>query len=93
MNNYSLSTNQENKKEEGTFSILRKFTQLLRIEKKTLMLAIFVILINSLLSLAAPLIIGHTIDTYISFKDYHGLLVFSGILLVVYIGVLITSYL
>jgi len=91
MNNYSLNINKD--KEEGAFKTLRKFFELLKIEAKSLEIAVFVILINSLLSLVAPLIIGHTIDTYISYKDYHGLLVFSGILFVVYIGVLITSYL
>lgn len=92
MNNYSLQANKDGKK-DGTLTVLRKFALLLRIEKKNLMLAIFVILINSLLSLAAPLIIGHTIDNYISLKNYQGLLLFSIILFVVYVGVLITSYL
>ena len=93
MNNYSLIKTKEEEKDVGALAAMRKFVLLLGTEKNSLILAIFVILINSLLSLLAPLIIGYTIDHYISFKDYHGLLVFSGILFFVYIGVLITSYL
>lgn len=61
--------------------------------EKKLRNAFFAIIANSALTLTAPIIIGHIIDTYITQKDYHGVLVFSGILLLVYIGALITNYL
>lgn len=93
MSNYLLIKTKDETKKSGGLVALRKFASLLKVEKKNLILAIFVILINSVLSLAAPLIIGHTIDNYISFKNYHGLMVASIILFFVYIGVLITSYL
>ncbi|MEI6141632.1 MAG: ABC transporter ATP-binding protein, partial [Mariniphaga sp.] len=35
-------------------------------------------------SLLGPFLIGYTIDTYIQTKQYHGILVFSGILLILY---------
>ena len=92
MNSYILSKNKNEQEKEGVLSVLQKFISLLSIEKKSLILAFVVILINALLSLIAPMLIGHTIDTYISTKNYHGLMVFSVILLVVYSGVLVTSY-
>ena len=51
------------------------------------------IILNSALTLSAPLIIGHIIDTYIVNKDFRGVLMFSGILLLIYMGALVTNYL
>src|SRR5450432_4338037 len=46
-----------------------------------LLLAMMAILANSGLSLLGPYIIGHTIDTYIMHKDYHGVLLNAGLLI------------
>ena len=50
-------------------------------------------ILNSLLNLIAPRLIAHTVDTYIAGRDYHGVLVFAGIILVIYLFGLVTSYL
>jgi len=92
--NYNLNeTDSANKKGKvSTWSALRSLLQLITHEKKNLLLAFFIILLNSSLNLFGPLIIGYTIDTYVQQKDYHGVLLFSSILLVMYLVGLSTSY-
>lgn len=90
--NYNLKTT-ENKKNAGSLSAIKTFLPLLLIQKKRLIIAIIAIFVNSGLTLLAPIIIGHIIDTYITTKQFHGVLVFSGILLGVYLAGLLSSYL
>src|SRR5690606_19963467 len=71
----------------------KKLVQLIAHEKKNLIMAFTAILVNSTLNLLGPFIIGHTIDKYVVTKQYHGVLVFSGVLLAMYLLALITSYL
>lgn len=61
-------------------------------ERRNLFIALFAILVNASLSMIAPMLIGHTIDTYIQTKQYHGVLVFSSVLLGIYIVILFTGY-
>jgi len=72
---------------------LKKFLLLLADEKRSLIIALGTILIHSTLTLIAPLMIGYTIDNYIQTKQYQGVLIFSGILLGMYIISMVTSYL
>ena len=67
--------------------------QLIAHEKRNLIMAGLAILLNSTLNLLGPLIIGHTIDKYVQTKQYQGVLLFSGILLGMYLVALLTSYL
>jgi ATP-binding cassette subfamily B protein len=92
--NYKLGPIQ-NAKEKGnsTFSSLKKLIDLIREEKRTIFWAVIIIFINALLNLTGPYIIGYTIDTYIQSKQYHGVLLFSGILLGIYIIAFFTNYL
>lgn len=62
-------------------------------ERKLIFMAFGAMLINAALNLVGPLLIGHTIDTYVVAKQYHGVLVFSGILLGIFIVALVSSYL
>ncbi len=92
--NYNLNlaaTTSEQKK--STLAALKKLIDLIQEEKRTLILAMIIILINAGLSLLGPYLIGHTIDTYIQSKEYHGVILFSGILLVMYMIAFITNYL
>ena len=73
------------KKGKSTVGSLKTLISHMVEEKKTLIAAFTAMLITAVLSLAGPIIIGHTIDTYVRTKQYHGVLVFSGILLVMYI--------
>lgn len=91
--NYNL--NQVNGKEEkkSTLAVLKKLLKLIAHERKNLWLAFFAIIINSTLLLLSPLIIGHTIDNYISTKQFNGVLFYSGVLLTMYLITLLTGYL
>lgn len=92
--NYALNTNTiKGERKSGIVSVIASLWPLLLTEKKKLTYAFIAIILNSALTLAAPLLIGHIIDTYITQKDFSGILIFSGILLLVYIGALITNYL
>ena len=90
--NLSIST-PEPKRRTNTFAALKKLLLMLADERKSLITALVAILINSALMLLGPLLIGHTIDTYVQTGQYHGVLVFSGILLGMYLVALVTSYL
>ena len=89
---YNLNEIQDKKQKVSTYSSLKSLLQLIAHEKKNLLVATFFILLNSTLNLLGPFIIGHTIDTYVQQKQYHGVLVFSGILLVMYTIGLFASY-
>jgi ATP-binding cassette subfamily B protein len=75
------------------FAALKKFLLILADEKKSLIIALITILIHSVLSLLGPLLIGRTIDTYVQSKQFHGVLVFTGILFAMYLVSMVTSYL
>lgn len=91
--NYNL--NQINGKEEkkSTFAVLKKLLQLISDERRKVLLAFIAIVINSTLLLLSPLIIGHTIDTYVSTKQFDGVLRYSAILFVMFLLTLATGYL
>jgi ATP-binding cassette, subfamily B, bacterial len=79
-------------KKKSTFRSLKTLIGHMVAEKKTLLTAFIAMLITAVLNLLGPVIIGHTIDTYIQAKQYHGLLLFSGLLLVMYIVSLVAGY-
>ncbi len=84
--NYNL--NQASDKTEQKISnlaSLRKLITLIGEERRNLIIAFAAIFLNAGLSLVGPYIVGYTIDTYIQAKQYHGVLVFSGILLTLYV--------
>jgi ATP-binding cassette subfamily B protein len=61
-------------------------------ERKSVSIACAAVLISSLAGLIGPLIIAHTIDTYIRSGDFGGVLRFSGILLVTYLASFVSTY-
>lgn len=90
--NYKLNTD-EKKKKVSTWKAAKNLWPLLRVEKKNLILAFIAIIINSLVNLFGPYLIGRTVDKYVLTKQYHGVLVFSGILLGMFAVGLVASYL
>ncbi len=82
-----------NEQKISSFAAAKKLWPLLREEKKTLILAIIAIIVNSTLTLIAPLIVAHVIDTYIGTSRYDGVILFSVLLLAIFIIALIASYL
>ena len=92
--NYNLNqTKDPAEKKAPFFASLRKLITIIGGERRNLSIALIAIFINSGLSLAGPYLIGYTIDNYIQTKEYHGVLVFSGILLSMYIIAFVVNYL
>lgn len=92
--NYDLNQFVGQKEEKNaTYKALRKLLALIDDERQTLMLAFGAILINSSLNLLGPVLIGRAVDKYVQTKQFHGLLVYGSILLVMYACTLGTSYL
>jgi ATP-binding cassette, subfamily B, bacterial len=91
--NYNL--NQLSDKTEQKISNLASLRKLITIigeERRNLTIAFGAIFLNAGLSLLGPYLIGYTIDTYILTKQYHGVLVFAGILLSLYIVAFVVNY-
>jgi ATP-binding cassette, subfamily B, bacterial len=84
--NYNLNQASDKLEQKvSTFALIRKLLHLIGGERRNLIIALVAILINAILSLLGPYLVGYTIDTYIQTKQYHGVLVFAGILLSLYI--------
>lgn len=90
--NYNLNSQPVSDKKNSTWSGLKSLLRLIEQERRNLLLALCAILLNSSLNLLGPYLIGHTIDRYIQTKQYHGVLVFSGILLAMYLVAFVSSY-
>ncbi len=91
--NYDLNqvTGMTGKKKSGLAS-LRRLVALIHDEHRNLRIAFVAIFINAGFNLLGPYLIGYTIDTYIQTKQYHGVLVFAGILLALYVIAFIVNY-
>ncbi|RDC55736.1 ABC transporter ATP-binding protein [Pedobacter chinensis] len=90
--NYNLNELTSLQEKQSTYKALKRLIRLISAERKNLWLALVTILVNSGLLLLAPLLIGYTIDTYIRTKQFHGVLLFAGILLVMYLMAMFTGY-
>ncbi|MES3030819.1 MAG: ABC transporter ATP-binding protein [Patescibacteria group bacterium] len=62
-----------------------KLWPMMKDEKRDIIIAFFAVIATSALSLIGPLGIGYTIDHYIIPRDFSGVLVASGILLVIFL--------
>lgn len=91
---YSLTkTDVEKEKQKGVLrTAWRRLVPLMAEEKRPVIVAIIAILVTSGVSLATPVIIAHIVDAYITHKDFHGVLVFSGLLGGVFIIGLVSNY-
>ena len=91
--NYNLNQAQaKTEKRTSNLASLRKLMALIGEERRKLIIAFAAILLNAILSLLGPYLIGHTIDTYIQTRQYHGVLVFAAILLLLYVVAYIVNY-
>ncbi len=91
--NYNLNDISATQQKTSTLRALQKLLQLITEERKNLVLALGAILANSGLNLLGPFIIGYVIDKYVVHKNYHGVLVWAGILLAMYMVAFVASYL
>src|SRR5882672_11131557 len=90
--NYKLDDISAQQQKTSTLRALRKLLQLIREERKNLFLALLAILINSAMNLLNPFVVGYTIDKYIIHKNYHGVLINAGLLLLMAMVAFVASY-
>lgn len=92
--NYTLKTYQSGQKENlNFFRLAKQFIHFLVGEKIRFLIALVAILINSLIGIATPFILGQTVDRYIQNKDLNGLTMNTFILLGLFSLGFITNYL
>jgi len=90
--NYSLNKPAEPSK-TSPWQAMKKLWPFAAQEKKSIVIALIAVILNAVMNLLAPRLIAHTIDTYIIGRDFQGVLIFSAIILLVYLFALITNYL
>jgi ATP-binding cassette, subfamily B, bacterial len=91
--NYNLNQALEKGEQKASnLASLKKLFNLIGEERTNLIKAFIAIFLNAGLSLLGPYLVGYTIDKYVQTKQYHGLLVFSGILLTIYIIAFFVNY-
>lgn len=87
--NYTLKTNKE---KTSVIAAARRLLPLLRNDATRLIVSLVFIVVNSGLTLLAPLLIGLAVNHYIVTKTLHGLVAYSLLVLAVYIGAFISMY-
>jgi len=92
--NYNLNQppDDHGKKKPSVLQALRTLIEYMVEEKRTLFIAFASMIISAALTLASPIMIGYAIDNYVVTKQYRGVLVFSTLLLVMYIISLVTGF-
>jgi ATP-binding cassette subfamily B protein len=91
--NYNLnSQTHDTGKKKKTWGSLKTLIAHMVEEKRILIIAFAAMFVTALLNLLGPVIIGHTIDTYVQTKQFHGVMLFSGLLLIMYIVSLGAGY-
>jgi ATP-binding cassette subfamily B protein len=83
--NYNLNKPSEQPaKKVSNLASLRKLISLVGEERCNLVVAFGFIFLNSGLSLLGPYLVGYTIDKFVQTKQLNGIMLFAGILLVLY---------
>jgi ATP-binding cassette subfamily B protein len=91
--NYNLNRESEKgARKMPVFASLRKLVSIISGERRNLRVAFGAIFLNAGLNLLGPYLVGYTIDNHVQTKDYHGILIFSGILLGMYIIAFAVNY-
>ena len=91
---YSLNkTDIEKEKQKGVLlTAWRRLVPLMAEEGVTVAFALVAILVSAGSSLVVPIIVARAVDVYMVNKDFHGVLISSAILFVVFIAGLVASY-
>ena len=94
MSDYSLNkTDIAKEKEKGVLiTAWRRLVPLMKEEGRAVTKAFIAIFVSSAATLVVPIIIGHIVDVYFQSKNFHGVLMFSVLLALVYLIGLIASY-
>ena len=91
--NYNLNSGTAEQPKNATWSALRGLINLLPEERSKLLLALIAMLCFAFFTMLGPYVIGTTINKYILHKDFHGVLVNCGWLLLIYMANLCSIYL
>lgn len=91
--NYQLNTSDSGKPKEPILKSLKRFMPFITGEGRNITATVIAVIVSSLAALVTPIIIGHTIDTSISTKDYNGILFFSMILFAIFVIGSLANYL
>jgi ABC-type multidrug transport system fused ATPase/permease subunit len=67
---------------------LKEIIKLMSGEKRVAIVALLVIICNSALNLAAPLLVAYAVDHYVAKADIRGIFISAGVLLVLYASLL-----
>ncbi len=91
--NYNLNSLIENKdKKNSASNVLRSLLKYAADDRRILILSSIFMIVSAVLILLTPYLIGYTIDNYVRTKLFHGVLVFSGILLALQVLTFVTSF-
>ena len=91
--NYNINELQAKQQKTSSLKAVTKLYGLIAHEKRNLLIAFTAIIINSLLQLVGPLLIGYAVDAYVTKGNFNGLLMIGAILFGMYLVALGTSYL
>ena len=91
---YSLNkTDVEKEKEKGVLSTAwKRLIPLMAEEKRSVTIAFVAILGTAAATLVVPIIIAHIVDIYIATKNFNGVLLFSGLLFLIFLVGLASNY-
>ena len=89
---YTLDSGKSPRPPASLRSGIKRFVPLVAEEKRNVVIAVATITFSSVAALVAPVLIAHTIATYIRLKDAGGLLRFSLLVMAVYAAGVVSSY-
>ncbi|HEX7710786.1 MAG TPA: ABC transporter ATP-binding protein [Sphingomonadaceae bacterium] len=89
---YTLKTDDKAAKRETLASVYRRLAPLLAEETRNLSIAVLCVVLTSAANLLTPLLVARVVDTAMTHGDYGQLLRYAGVLAVVYLLALSTSY-
>ena len=90
--NYTLSKAEAYEHHLTVGAALKRLAPLMAAERKRVTIAFAAVIVTSVTSLVAPLIISHIVDAYIRTRNFRGVMLFAGLLLAVYLAGLVTAY-
>jgi ATP-binding cassette subfamily B protein len=90
---YTLSNLQTDEgKSENMLVAIKKFLSIMAPEKKWLAYAFIAILASSGLTILAPIVTGHAVDTFFLARDYHGIALYSLYLFLIFSAALVSGF-
>lgn len=92
MNNYTLNKGGAEQQKSAPLAALNRLVPLLKGEGRNMFVAFIAIFVNAVATLVGPVIIGYTVDHAIRTGDGQRVLVYTAVLLGVYLIALVCSY-